>query len=634
MKKVRLITILTLILVTSVMFTPAVTAAPDRTVTFWERGISADYTGIVCLVNGVGTKVIDLGTCYTVISNTGIEFIYQSPLNVDSSKRYVWIYTTSDTTPPVNTQGGTVPVEIEGNVFGYYEAQYKVTFTKTSSDAGSISPSNSEVWAAVGSLPISATPSSDYSFVSWSTSGSITVDNPYSKNAIASVSGAGVIQANFEEVINYYTITPSVTGNGSISPSTPVSVQEGTDQRFIFFPERDFGITKISIDGKDVPLSTYYTFTNVKNDHRINVVFEPTIKIAVTIDSKPTGNGFVTVDGNLTSTPHTYNWIPGSVHTISAVTSKDGDLGVRYNFLSWSDSGAQTHTVTVSNSSSTVTANYVTQYMLTLKTNFGTVSPQNKTWHDAGSKLTVNAQAPSAVEGESYVFGGWKGSFGGYSGGNNPSGIIVMNSPITEETVWQHVFELKIDTPYGTASNAGWYEDRQIVQAAITPTTVIQNGVTANFIGWGGDATGTKYVSDNILMDGPKRAKAIWTTQYQLVFSLSGVEGGLLGVGDDAILVVNGTKLGINDLPYRTGWIANGTKLDYSFIDTVTTFMGMQYKISNAGAVSSPITVGSGASISATYTYSTFVFQWIHGLLLLLVLIIVGLILYFYKNRK
>jgi len=634
MNKIRSVLILSLILAISGIYTP--TALADRIITFWERGIGDDFPGPVCNIEGTGRTVIDMITCYNVYSSSDVSFAYQSPLSVDSSKRYVWIYTTSDTSPPVTTQAGIIPSDMGGNVFGFYEPQYKIIFSQSSINAGSISPSGSEVWISEGTTPITASPSYGYTFDSWSTTGAVVIDDPNSQNAHVTVSGPGTIKANFLQTVGQvvYTITPSVTGHGSIIPSMAIWADEGENWTFTFYPEPGYVVSTITVDGMPVPISNHYTFSNVRSNHKIDVTFEEISKIPTTIDSNPTREKLILVDGNLTMTPHTFYWIPGSVHTLAATSTQNGEVGVRYNFLSWSDSGEQTRNYIASDTPTIIKANYTTQYLLTVKTNTGTVSPQSGTWYNAGSRITVKAEAPTAVEGESFVFGGWKGSFTGYTGGNNPSAEIIMNRPITEETKWQHAYELKIESAYGNATNAGWYEVNEIVHATIPETVIVKNNVCARFIGWSGDASGTKSISDAITMNSPKRVKAEWITQYQLVFSQSGLDGGILGIGNEAVLVVNGTSLGIKDLPYRTGWINNGTIINYSFKNTMITSLGLVYKLSNSETLNPTMIVGSSVDISAPYRYETFAFQWIHGLILLLILLIIGIVIVLYRRRK
>ena len=620
------------------LYVPVANAAPSS-VTFWERGVGADFTGTVCIINDLPTHVDDLLTCHTVVSETGKEFDFQSPLNVDSSKRYVWIYTTSENlsppgASPINTQSGVVPAEVSGNVVGYYKTQYMVTFASSPDGAGSTNYSG-DAWLDEGAVMISATPSSGLTFTSWSSTGSITLQNLGSSNTVALISGPGAITANFISD-KTYSLTAVSNGHGTVTPSGVTVVSEGRGQTFTFSPDPYYGVSQILVDGVEVPIASFITLSNVNSDHVINVTFglDYAQLAAVTIESTPSGDGFVSVDGVLVTTPQTFSWIPDSMHSISAVQTMSGGEGVKYIFSSWSNGGGQSQNYTVVNSTQTLTAAYNTQYYLTAKTNVGTVTPASG-WYDAGARVSVETTAPSVIDGEGYLFGGWKGSIGGYTGSDNPSGEFIMNSPVTMETSWEHICELSVESPYGTPNGAGWYEWNQIVHAGVTPLiTVVDTNHQIVFTGWGGDASGSGSISDNIVMDGPKKAVAIWTPQYRLVFSQSGLQAGVFGVGNEAILDVDGTKLTLNDLPYRTDWIDDGSSLSFEFADAMTTSLGLVYQLNDLGAVSPPLVVESPITVQGVYSYKTIVFQLLNTGLLFAVLLIIALVTLFFMRRN
>jgi hypothetical protein len=614
-----------------ILYAPIAMAAV-RSVTFWERGVGADFSGTVAIINDLPTHVDDLATCHTVVSETGIAFAYQSPLDVDATKRYVWIYTTSDTTPPVTTQSGIVPPDVIGNVFGYYKTQYMVTFASDPANAGS----SGDQWLDEGTVPISATQNSGFVFDSWSSTGSLTIDNTRSRNTNVQVSGPGTITAHYISTTRYV-LTASSSGHGSVTPSGVMTVLEGVSQTFVFTPDRYYAVSEILLNGTPMPLAAHITLTNIQKDHVLSVSFSEDVSqfSAVTFDSTPQGSGFVVVDGTAITTPHTFSWMPESVHTIEAAQTVSGGDGVKHNFDSWSNGGSIAQNYTVTNTTQTVVASYKTQYQLRVKTNFGTVSPLSGGWYDAGAKVSVKADAPSVVDGESYVFGGWKGTVGAYTGGNNPSDEFVMNGPVTEETIWQHIYELKVESPYGETFGAGWYEVDQVVHASINKSVeVVDTNEQIIFTGWGGDATGTDMTSSNIIMSGPKKAVALWTSQYRVVFTQSGLEAGVFGVGKDAVLDIGGSNLTLNDLPYRTDWINDGTTLNYQFTDSVTTSLGMVYSLGDLGQLASPLTVKSAATIQGTYSYKSIVFSTLNMGLLLLLLLIIALIVFLVMRRN
>ena len=85
----------------------------------------------------------------------------------------------------------------------------------------------------------------------------------------------------------------------------------------------------------------------------------------VTVTTNPAGLS-MSVDGVAYTSPHTFAWPPGSVHTIAAVSY---DLsGTRYLFQNWSDAGAATHTITTPVTALTLTAGFTLKYKLTMAT--------------------------------------------------------------------------------------------------------------------------------------------------------------------------------------------------------------------------------------------------------------------------
>ncbi len=147
--------------------------------------------------------------------------------------------------------------------------------------------------------------------------------------------------------------------------------------------------------------------------------------IGVTVQPNPAGRSF-TVDGTPYTTAQTFTWTPGSSHTIAATSPQSGGTGVQYVWSSWSDGGAMSHTVTPT-TNTTYTADFATQYYLTMNAGTGgSVSPGSG-WTNSGANVNVSATAS-----EGYSFSGWTGSgSGAYSGTNNPASIT-MNGPITE----------------------------------------------------------------------------------------------------------------------------------------------------------------------------------------------------------
>ncbi len=143
------------------------------------------------------------------------------------------------------------------------------------------------------------------------------------------------------------------------------------------------------------------------------------------VTSSPvTGSGYVSVDGSAITTPKNYTWTLGSMHTLAATSPVSCGSGCQYVWQSWSDNGAQSHTITASSSPTTYTANFQQQYSLTVSAGSGgTTNPApGISWNPAGRSATVSAMPDSG-----YVFNGWTLD-GGNVGNTNPTSVT-MNQP-------------------------------------------------------------------------------------------------------------------------------------------------------------------------------------------------------------
>jgi hypothetical protein len=153
--------------------------------------------------------------------------------------------------------------------------------------------------------------------------------------------------------------------------------------------------------------------------------------VQVTVRTNPAGLSF-SVDSTPYTTAQTFSWLPGSSHTIATTSPQSGGTGVRYVWTSWSGGGAISHTVAPT-TNKTYTANFNTQYYLTMTHGTGgTVSPASG-WRGSGAAVSINATPASG-----YSFTNWSGSgIGSYSGTNNPASIT-MSGPIMETATFIH----------------------------------------------------------------------------------------------------------------------------------------------------------------------------------------------------
>ena len=70
----------------------------------------------------------------------------------------------------------------------------------------------------------------------------------------------------------------------------------------------------------------------------------------------------IEVDGVLYTAPHSFDWVPGSVHTLSVPSPQRWGPDGRYTFANWSDGGAQSHSVTATPETTVFIANFILQH--------------------------------------------------------------------------------------------------------------------------------------------------------------------------------------------------------------------------------------------------------------------------------
>ncbi len=150
--------------------------------------------------------------------------------------------------------------------------------------------------------------------------------------------------------------------------------------------------------------------------------------VAVTVNTNVAGRSF-TVDGTTYTSEQVFNWQPESQHTITTTSPQSGTTGVQYIYDDWSDGGAISHTINTPGTATTYTANFTTQYYLTLTADpelGGTTIPENG-WFDIGEEVQV-----AAIVNSGYDFMEWEGTGSGSFNGNTNPVTITMNGPITQ----------------------------------------------------------------------------------------------------------------------------------------------------------------------------------------------------------
>ena len=177
-------------------------------------------------------------------------------------------------------------------------------------------------------------------------------------------------------------------------------------------------------DGADFAATTATSVT-MDGNHTLTAVYIAPAPVTITVQTSPSGRSF-TVDGTSYTSTQTFTWTPGSNHTIATISPQSGATGTQYAWSNWSDSGAMGHTVSP-NVSTTYTANFTTQYQLTMIAGPGGIVRPTTGFYDSGQVVNISV-TPAA----NFSFNGWRGTGPGSFTGIFKSAAVTMNGPITE----------------------------------------------------------------------------------------------------------------------------------------------------------------------------------------------------------
>jgi hypothetical protein len=337
-----------------------------------------------------------------------------------ANSRYVW-----NSWSDGLGQSHTVTCDAPNTYTADFGLEYQVTVTTNPAGRqveidGLPSGSPYTAWWADGSVHNIGVPSpqdlvagsSQYVFTSWSDAGAQYHD--------ITVIGADTYVASF--TLQYkITITTNPVGLEIIADGVPQPTP------YIVWLDSGASYGLDVTDPQVVGAGERYSFNSWSDSqpksHTIIVAMAQTYtadmdhEFEVTIDSLPAGGISITVDGTGYTTPRSFWWLEGSIHSISGIDFQDIGAGVRYAFASWSDLGQRTHNVDA-DMAKTLTATYTTQYEVTIATNptgleivvdLQTYTSPQAFWWDDGSTYDIDVVTPQpgATADERYAFASW-----------------------------------------------------------------------------------------------------------------------------------------------------------------------------------------------------------------------------------
>jgi len=208
----------------------------------------------------------------------------------------------------------------------------------------------------------------------------------------------------------------------------------------------------------------------------------------------------------------------GTSHTFQVSQYVSGTSGYRYYCASnsWT-----------ANTEGSNVFNYVTQVYLDVSTDpAGVTDVTVSSWFPLGSSASISA-VPTEVEpseGTKYVFTQW--TVDGVARSENGF-TIVMDAPHRVVAKFDTMYLLTIESAYGKPTGGKYYKAGETAEFSVTTPDGI--GIQHVFVEYTGDFQGND-PKGSLVMDGPKRVVAVWTTSYFQLYLIIGVIAAIAAV--------------------------------------------------------------------------------------------------------
>jgi astacin len=221
-----------------------------------------------------------------------------------------------------------------------------------------------------------------------------------------------------------------------------------------------------------------------------------------TITTIPEGLAFF-ADGEQYTSPRSFDWVPGSTHTLSVNALQGpltGSLNARHHFVRWTDNGSADHVFIASADRTVVAAQFQQRFRLTSGVGLGsgtvTVSPPSVDgYYPAGTALRVTATpaegqkfrtwtaSPSVLS--TYLIGSGASSFTIELGGNLILLANFTDQPLTTiNSTPPGQFVVVDNLSYRTPANFLWAPDSTHTLNIRTPFYTPSSSTRFRYAGW------------------------------------------------------------------------------------------------------------------------------------------------------
>ncbi|MBY0505038.1 MAG: Ig-like domain repeat protein [Bryobacteraceae bacterium] len=511
----------------------------------------------------------------TVTPASGTFFDSGTVVNVTATPNSGFVFT-NWTGPVANASAAatTVTLDAAKSITANFSALQGVTINVpagiTYTLNGALQTGTQTVNLAPGTYTLSTTspqstgPGQRAVWVSWSDAGAISHSITV---GLSAVTITGTFQTQFQ-------LTTSAGAGGTVTPATGTFFDANTVVNVTATPNSGF----VFASWTGPVANANAAATTVTMDAAKTVSASFTAQTAVTINV-PAGITY-TLNGVLQTGSQTVNLAPGS-YTLSTTTPQTIAAGQRAVFVSWSDAGAISHTITVGSSAVTITGTFQTQFQLTTSAGAGgSVTPASGTFFDSGTVVNVTATPNSG-----FIFANWTGPV---ANANATATTVTVDAPksITANFTGQTAVTITVSPGITYTLNGVLLTGTQTVNLApgiyTLSTTSPQStgpGQQAVWVSWSDGGA----ISHSITVgSSPLNITGTFQTQFQLTTSA--------GAG--------GTVTPASGSFFNAGTVVNLTATPNSgFL-----FSSWTGPVANAASASTTITLNAPATVSASFT--------------------------------
>jgi hypothetical protein len=235
----------------------------------------------------------------------------------------------------------------------------------------------------------------------------------------------------------------------------------------------------------------------------------------------------------------------------------------------------------------TATANWKTQYYLTVTSAIG--NPTGQGWYDAGATATINVEAPASNSSDTRIILTWKGTDSGYTGSADSS-KVTMNRAVTEEAIWttQYLVTYKLtgNALQVEAPQTEWVTSGTVATSAFVSTiTNPADDIRSIFVG--DDRPGA--------VTAPLTVTGTYKTQYLVQFGQNGLNSDV----SEPVATILGEPKAYNQLP-NSAWIDQDGSVVFTFVASVETSTGEKYVLKKVNSTS-PLMINEPTTVLAEY---------------------------------